>query len=44
MDSGFSVPEEDEAMEQFDPMSHVLPEEIIGLMDQMLCYDVGIML
>lgn len=40
MDSGCAVPEKDATMDQFDPLMYTLPEEIIGLMDQMLCYEV----
>jgi len=39
MDSGFAVPEEDSKMEEFDPFNYGLPEEILGIMDQMLCYE-----
>ncbi|TKX19480.1 hypothetical protein C1H76_8329 [Elsinoe australis] len=39
MDSGFILPEEDAALEEFDPLNHTLPEEIIWIMDQMLCFE-----
>ena len=40
MDSGCSVPSEDSTMEDFDPLDYTLPEEIIGIMDQILCFEV----
>lgn len=40
MDSGFMMPEKDAIVDNFDPLKPVLPEEIIGIMDQMLCYEV----
>ncbi|KAF2219313.1 Mak10 subunit, NatC N-terminal acetyltransferase-domain-containing protein, partial [Elsinoe ampelina] len=41
MDSGFILPTEDAALEEFDPMSHTLPEEIIWIMDQMLSFEMA---
>jgi len=40
MDSGFAVPDQDAAMEQFDPLMYTLPEEIIGIMDQIFEFEV----
>lgn len=40
MDSGFMLPEKDALVDNFDPLNPLLPEEIIGIMDQMLCYEV----
>lgn len=40
MDSGHLEP--GEALEdQYDIMREMLPEEVLGIMDQMLCYEVG---
>ena len=36
MDSGVSVPDQDSTMEEFDPLHHTLPEEIVAIMDDML--------
>lgn len=42
MDSGFLA--EGESLEDtFDVMKELLPEEIVGLMDQMLCHEVRLM-
>ena len=41
MDSGCSMPDQDAAMEQFDPLDYTLPEEILGIMDQMLAFEVS---
>jgi len=41
MDSGCSMPDQDSAMEQFDPLDYTLPEEILGIMDQMLAFEVS---
>lgn len=39
MDSGFLV--EGETLEDtFDVLKELLPEEVVGLMDQMLCHEV----
>lgn len=43
MDSGFILPEEDAALEEFDSLNHTLPEEIIWIMDQMLCFEVSML-
>lgn len=40
MDSGFMMPEKDAIVDNFDPLKPMLPEEVIGIMDQMLCYEV----
>ena len=42
MDSGYVAPGEDNIMDDFDPLTYNLPEEIIALMDQLLCYEVEI--
>lgn len=40
MDSGFLA--EGETLEDgFDVLQELLPEEIVGLMDQILCHEVG---
>lgn len=39
MDSGF-LAEGDSFEDQFDVQRELLPEEVIGLMDQMLCHEV----
>ncbi|PNS14488.1 Long chain acyl-CoA synthetase 6, peroxisomal [Sphaceloma murrayae] len=39
MDSGFILPAEDAVLEDFDPMEHTLPEEVIWIMDQMLSFE-----
>ncbi|KAL1306490.1 hypothetical protein AAFC00_005185 [Neodothiora populina] len=41
MDSGFMMPEKDAAVDNFDPLTPMLPEEILGIMDQMLCYEMA---
>ncbi|GAB7340703.1 hypothetical protein MBLNU457_7090t1 [Dothideomycetes sp. NU457] len=41
MDSGFAVPDQDAAMEQFDPLMYTLPEEIIGIMDQIFEFEMS---
>ena len=40
MDSGCAVPAEDQIMDDFDVLKFILPEEIIGIMDQMLGFEV----
>ena len=40
MDSGVSMPAQDSAMEDFDPLLYTLPEEIVAIMDEMLCHKV----
>ncbi len=40
MDSGYLEPGET-LEDQYDVFRHLLPEEVIGVMDQMLCYEVG---
>lgn len=40
MDSGFVLPEKDAAVDNFDPLQKMLPEEIIGIMDQLLSSEV----
>ena len=44
MDSGFMMPEKDAVIDNFDPLTPMLPEEIIGIMDQLLCYEVSTVL
>jgi len=39
MDIGYVAPDEDSTLDDFDPLSFILPEEIIGIMDQMLCHE-----
>jgi len=41
MDSGYLEPGET-LEDQYDVSRHLLPEEVIGVMDQMLCYEVGV--
>lgn len=41
MDSGF-LAEGEMFEDDFDVLKELLPEEIIGLMDQILCYEVRI--
>ncbi len=42
MDSGFLA--EGEAFEDtFDVLEELLPEEVVGLMDQMLCHEVRLL-
>lgn len=40
MDSGVTIPDKDRQIDDFDPLMPLLPEEVIGIMDQMLCYEV----
>lgn len=40
MDSGYLEPGET-LEDEYDVSRHLLPEEVIGIMDQMLCYEVG---
>ena len=42
MDSGYLQPGET-LEDQYDVYRKLLPEEIIGIMDQMLCYEVGLL-
>lgn len=42
MDSGFMMPEADAIVDNFDPLKSLLPAEIIGIMDQMLCLEVSL--
>ncbi len=39
MDSGFLAPGET-LHDDYDVLKELLPEEVIGIMDQMLCYEV----
>jgi len=41
MDSGYLEPGET-LEDQYDVSRRLLPEEVIGVMDQMLCYEVGV--
>ncbi|THW11425.1 Mak10-domain-containing protein [Aureobasidium pullulans] len=41
MDSGFALPEKDAAVDNFDPLQKMLPEEIIGIMDQLLSFEMA---
>ena len=41
MDSGYMMPEKDAIVDNFDPLKPMLPEEVIGIMDQMLCHEVS---
>ena len=42
MDSGYLQP--GEALEdEYDLFRSLLPDEVLGIMDQMLCYEVGIL-
>lgn len=41
MDSGLLIPDKDAAVDNFDPLQNMLPEEIIGIMDQLLSFEVG---
>lgn len=40
MDSGLLIPDKDTAVDNFDPLQNMLPEEIIGIMDQLLSFEV----
>ena len=40
MDSGFLLPGET-LEDDYDVLRTLLPEEVIGIMDQMLCYEVN---
>lgn len=40
MDSGYIAPGEDTIIDDFDPLFYQLPEEIIGIIDQLLCLEV----
>ena len=40
MDSGYLAPGET-LEDDYDVLRELLPEEVIGIMDQMLCYEVG---
>ncbi|KAI5245798.1 Mak10-domain-containing protein [Aureobasidium subglaciale] len=41
MDSGFVIPGKDAAVDNFDPLQKMLPEEIIGVMDQLLSFEMS---
>jgi hypothetical protein len=41
MDSGLLIPDKDAAVDNFDPLQNMLPEEIVGIMDQLLSFEVG---
>ena len=41
MDSGYLAPGET-LEDDYDVLRTLLPEEVVGIMDQMLCYEVGI--
>lgn len=40
MDSGYLATEET-LEDNYDVLKELLPEEVIGIMDQMLCHEVG---
>lgn len=40
MDSGLLIPDKDAAVDNFDPLQNMLSEEIIGVMDQLLSFEV----
>ena len=43
MDSGYLKP--GEALEdEYDVLQRLPPEEVLGIMDQLLCYEVGFMM
>ena len=37
MDSGYSLPDQDAILENFDPLDYSSPEEILWIMDELLC-------
>lgn len=39
MDSGVTLPDQDAIMDEFDPLKSLPPEEVLGIMDQLLCYE-----
>lgn len=41
MDSGLYIPEKDDVVDNFDPLQKLLPEEVVGVMDQLFCFEVG---
>ncbi|KAF2156196.1 Mak10-domain-containing protein [Myriangium duriaei CBS 260.36] len=41
MDSGCSLPDEDSVLEDFDPLNHTLPEEVLWIMDELLCFEMA---
>ncbi|KAI4730863.1 Mak10-domain-containing protein [Aureobasidium sp. EXF-10728] len=41
MDSGLLIPDKDAAVDNFDPLQNMLPEEIIGVMDQSLSFEMA---
>ncbi|KAG9834228.1 Mak10-domain-containing protein, partial [Aureobasidium melanogenum] len=41
MDSGLLIPDKDAAVDNFDPLQNMLPEEIIGIMDQLLSFEMA---
>ncbi|KAG9681025.1 Mak10-domain-containing protein, partial [Aureobasidium melanogenum] len=41
MDSGLLIPDKDAAVDNFDPLQNMLPEEIIGVMDQLLSFEMA---
>ena len=40
MDSGYLAPRET-LEDDYDVLKPLLPEEVVGIMDQMLCHEVG---
>lgn len=40
MDSGF-LESEESLEDDFDVLGELLPEEVVGIMDQMLCFEVS---
>ncbi|KAG9720896.1 Mak10-domain-containing protein, partial [Aureobasidium melanogenum] len=41
MDSGLLIPDKDAAVDNFDPLQNMLPEEIVGIMDQLLSFEMA---
>lgn len=41
MDSGVTIPEVDAVVERFDPLLNSQPEEILWIMDELLCFEVS---
>ncbi|KAK6004217.1 hypothetical protein QM012_009067 [Aureobasidium pullulans] len=41
MDSGLLIPDKDAAVDSFDPLQNMLPEEILGIMDQLLSFEMA---
>ncbi|KAH0013495.1 Mak10-domain-containing protein, partial [Aureobasidium melanogenum] len=41
MDSGLLIPDKDAAVDNFDSLQNMLPEEIVGIMDQLLSFEMA---